>query len=386
MVAAEGEPYLTRDTELEHMKLAIREARRSEPEDERPHPHVGVVVVRGDEVLASACRGDKAPGEHAEYGALEKKLKAEKLAGCTVYTTLEPCTTRNHPKVPCVERLVQRRVARVVIGSLDPDQRITGKGVLRLRRAGIAVDLFPPDLMSEIEELNRDFIRDCESRATASMPAGVFEAGITAFYPSRDYYAIFRRDALTIDRYISTAEHTLVMVSINLMTGLPFNDLCACLQRKLHRPTEKFSATLSLLDPGRRDLMSVTAPILNKDAHELADSIRRSLRDLLHFKQTLDGEARSRLDIRVHPALPFGSAILLDHAHPNGRIQIETKPYKVGVQRSIAFEVARRSDSNILFDVLSTAYGMLLDDGHSVVDDDLAQGSERTVTETGRTA
>jgi len=240
--------------------------------------------------------------------------------------------------------------------------------------------------MGEIEELNRDFIRDCESRTTASMPAGVFEAGITAFYPSRDYYAVFRRDALTIDRYISTAEHSLVMVSINLMTGLPFNDLCACLQRKLGGPTEKFSATLSLLDPGRRDLMSVTAPILNKDAHELADSIRRSLRDLLHFKQTLDGEARSRLDIRLHPALPFGSAILLDHAHPNGRIQIETKPYKVGVQRSIAFEVTRRSDSNILFDVLSTAYGMLLDDGHSVVAEDLAQGSERTVTETGRTA
>lgn len=365
------------DSDLEHMKLAIREARRSEPEDDRPHPHVGVVVVRGDEVLATACRGDKTPGEHAEYGALEKKLKTETLAGCTVYTTLEPCTTRNHPKVPCVERLIQRRVRRVVIGALDPDQRITGKGILRLRRAGIAVDLFPPDLMGEVEELNRDFIRDCESRAMVSMPSGVVEAGITAFYPSRDYYAVYRRNAETIDRYISTAKHTLVMISINLMTGLPFNDLCACLKRKLGGPNEEFTATLSLLDPRQRDLMSVTAPILNNDANELADSIRRSLASLLEFRRSLQSEAQSRFDVRVHPALPFGSAILLDHAHPNGRIQIETKPYKVGVQKSIAFEVARRSESNVLFDVLSTAYATLLGDGESVVDAEPATWRER---------
>jgi len=120
---------MTKRGEIEHMKLAIREARRSRAEDDRPHPFVGVVVVRGNEVLASACRGDLAPGDHAEYTALENKLEADTLAGCTVYTTLEPCTTRNHPKIPCADRLVQRRVSRVVIGALDPDQRITGQGV-----------------------------------------------------------------------------------------------------------------------------------------------------------------------------------------------------------------------------------------------------------------
>lgn len=364
---------MTRDSELEHMRLAIREARRSRPEDDRPHPRVGVVVVREGEALASACRGDRAPGEHAEYGALEGKLASERLAGCTVYTTLEPCTTRNHPKVPCADRLIQRRVARVVIGALDPDQRITGKGVLRLRRAGIAVDLFPPDLMAEVEEINRDFIRDCETRATTSLPPGVAEAGITAFYPSRDYYALLRRDAATIERYISTAEHTVIMVSINLMTGLPFNDLCAGLARKLGGAGDLFSATLSLLDPRRPDLMSVVAPLLNRDPGELADSIRGSLRDLIRFKWTLPLEVQARLDIRVHPALPFGSAILLDHAYPNGRIQIETKPYRVGLQRSLAFEVTRRVDSSGLFDVLARAYRALLDDGQSVVDEDLPQ-------------
>lgn len=50
-------------------------------------------------------------------------------------------------------------MARVVIGMVDPDQRISGKGILELRKANIEVDLFPKDFMAEAEEINRDFIR-----------------------------------------------------------------------------------------------------------------------------------------------------------------------------------------------------------------------------------
>jgi len=351
------------------MRLAIREARRSRPEDDNPHPYVGVVVARGNEVLASACRGDLAPGDHAEYTVLEKKLGSDTLAGCTVYTTLEPCTTRNHPKVPCADRLIQRRVGRVVIGALDPDQRITGQGVLRLRRAGIAVDLFPPDLMAEAEELNRDFIKDCQVRRASESPPGLAEAGISAFYPSRDFYARFGREASTIDRYVSTAQHTVVMVSINLMTGLLFHDLCKCLKGKMGGPDSTFLATISLLDPGRPESVAALAPAFSTEPVDLAGSIRNSLRSLLRFKEALPEEVRRRLDIRVHPAHPSGSAILIDHAHPHGRIQVETKPYKVGLQRSFAFEVARRPQGNELFDTLAMAYETLVAEGHSVADD-----------------
>lgn len=150
-------------------RLAIEEARKSLPEDERVHPRVGVVVVRDGRVLATAHRGE-VPQCHAEYVALEKKLGDVALAGSTVYTTLEPCTSRNHPKVPCAIRLAERKVARVVIGMLDPDDRISGRGQRTLRKAGIATELFDHDLMTEIEELNRDFIRDkevTEHRVTA---------------------------------------------------------------------------------------------------------------------------------------------------------------------------------------------------------------------------
>ena len=140
-------------------QLAIEEARKSVDEaDGRSHPKVGAVVVREGKLLASAHRGE-IPGCHAEYVALERKLADTPLAGATVYTTLEPCTERNHPKVPCARRLAERKVKRVVIGTLDPDPRITGRGQLLLRDANIVTDRFPSDLMTKIEELNRDFIR-----------------------------------------------------------------------------------------------------------------------------------------------------------------------------------------------------------------------------------
>ena len=147
--------------ENEHklMERAIRLARRCSPEDGRPHPKVGVVVARDDQIVATAFRGERGRGDHAEFIALEKKLKRRILAGTTVYTTLEPCTTRNHPKISCVQRLIERRVRRVVVGMLDPNPTISGKGLLRLRDAGVTIDLFPPDLMATIEELNRDFRR-----------------------------------------------------------------------------------------------------------------------------------------------------------------------------------------------------------------------------------
>jgi len=151
--------------ELDHRKfarMAIDEARRSLSEpDGRSHPLVGALVVKNGQVLSVAHRGE-ATGNHAEFIALEKKLSDEVVAGATVYTTLEPCTTRNHPKVPCAIRLIERKVARVVIGMLDPDERITGKGQRKLRSAGIITELFPHDLMTEVEEMNREFTRHCE--------------------------------------------------------------------------------------------------------------------------------------------------------------------------------------------------------------------------------
>jgi pyrimidine deaminase RibD-like protein len=145
-------------TDIDFMKMAINEAKQCQGEDNRSHPKVGAIVVKDGEVT-TAFRGELGAGDHAEFTALEKKMGKQIIAGATVYTTLEPCTTRNHPKLPCVERLIERKVKRVVIGMLDPNPNICGRGLWRLREASIETDLFPHVLMAEIEELNRDFIR-----------------------------------------------------------------------------------------------------------------------------------------------------------------------------------------------------------------------------------
>jgi pyrimidine deaminase RibD-like protein/NTP pyrophosphatase (non-canonical NTP hydrolase) len=193
-------------TDRDFMRMAIDEARKCKGEDERSHPKVGAVVVKDGLVLAVAYRGELADGEHAEFTALEKKLSADALANSTVYTTLEPCTSRNHPKVPCAERLIERKVARVVIGTLDPNPEISGKGQRRLREANIATELFPADLMAEIEELNREFTRyqKRQDETPSASPASISQ---NASRSLDDWYRVsnriywnqnFQRDASAI--------------------------------------------------------------------------------------------------------------------------------------------------------------------------------------------
>jgi len=148
-------------------QMAIEEGLKSVSENDRPHPKVGAIVVKGGRVLSKAHRGES-PKSHAEYIALDVKLSDDLVAGATVYTTLEPCTTRMHPKIPCAQRLVDRKVARVVIGMLDPNPEIRGLGEQLLSEAGIETQLFQRDLKDQVEEMNREFIRVQKQRQPLS--------------------------------------------------------------------------------------------------------------------------------------------------------------------------------------------------------------------------
>ena len=141
------------------MRLAVDLGKQSIGEQrDNPPPQVGAVVVKDGLKLGGSFRGQIKAGDHAEYCLLEKLLPAEDLSGATVYTTLEPCSRRNHPKVPCAQRLVERGVAEVVIGIYDPNPKIYREGWRILRDGGVRLRDFPPELRAEIRADNHLFL------------------------------------------------------------------------------------------------------------------------------------------------------------------------------------------------------------------------------------
>lgn len=102
-----------------------------------PNPWVGALVVRDGIVVAAGHT--QAPGEsHAEVEALRHAGDAAR--GATMVVTLEPCCHVGRTG-PCVEALVDAGITRVVVGSLDPDPRVAGRGVAALRDAGLDVQV-----------------------------------------------------------------------------------------------------------------------------------------------------------------------------------------------------------------------------------------------------
>jgi diaminohydroxyphosphoribosylaminopyrimidine deaminase/5-amino-6-(5-phosphoribosylamino)uracil reductase len=103
----------------------------------RPNPVVGAVIVRGGRIVAEGYHR-RAGEAHAEVNALA--ALAGSARGTTMYVTLEPCC--HHGRTgPCTEAIVAARPARVVVGCRDPNPIVDGRGLARLGRAGVRVEV-----------------------------------------------------------------------------------------------------------------------------------------------------------------------------------------------------------------------------------------------------
>lgn len=102
-----------------------------------PNPLVGSVVIHNNTIIGEGWH-HKAGEPHAEVNAIRSVKIQEMLAASTLYVNLEPCS--HHGKTPpCADLIINSGIKKVVIGTTDPDPRVSGKGIERLRAAGCEV-------------------------------------------------------------------------------------------------------------------------------------------------------------------------------------------------------------------------------------------------------
>lgn len=153
-----------------YLKMALAEAKKGRYTTS-PNPAVGCVIVRNNKILGMGfhhCAGQP----HAEVMAL--RAASFDVEGATCYVTLEPCS--HHGRTPpCAQALIDARVKKVVIGSTDPDPRVSGKGIRMLLDANIQVVVATGKLNKECIKLNRAFFKSI----TTGRPFTILKYGMS---------------------------------------------------------------------------------------------------------------------------------------------------------------------------------------------------------------
>lgn len=143
------------DTRFMRRAIELAQARMGQT---WPNPPVGCVIVKDGEIVAEAAT---APGgrPHAEEQAAP--AAGDQAQGATAYVTLEPCGARSSGRRSCSQFLAEAGVARVVVAALDPSPFASGRGVERLKKAGLEVE--SGLLAEEAAELYRGYLHRVET-------------------------------------------------------------------------------------------------------------------------------------------------------------------------------------------------------------------------------
>jgi diaminohydroxyphosphoribosylaminopyrimidine deaminase/5-amino-6-(5-phosphoribosylamino)uracil reductase len=138
-----NEKYMNRSVELAKMGAG----------SVSPNPMVGCTIVYNDEIIGEGYH-QKYGEAHAEVNAINSVANTKLLAESTLYVTLEPCAHFGLTP-PCADLIVQNQISKVVIGTIDPFAKVAGKGIEKLKKAGIEVEVGV--LEKECRELNKRF-------------------------------------------------------------------------------------------------------------------------------------------------------------------------------------------------------------------------------------
>jgi diaminohydroxyphosphoribosylaminopyrimidine deaminase / 5-amino-6-(5-phosphoribosylamino)uracil reductase len=147
---------MPKNFDSKYMSLALRLAQRAEGITS-PNPLVGAAVVNSGKILGKGYHR-KAGFPHAEIEAfLDAERKGHNLKGSTLYVTLEPCSHTGKKTPPCVDAVIERGISKVVVGTLDLNPKVSGKGVKILREKGIEVKVGV--LEDRCKEINEAFFK-----------------------------------------------------------------------------------------------------------------------------------------------------------------------------------------------------------------------------------
>ena len=126
-----------------------------------PNPYVGCMFVIQDKVISIGVhKGSGSP--HAEIEAFKKLPLCYDPSKIVIYVNLEPCCHFNKRTPPCAQFLIKQGFRNVVIGSLDPNPNVSGKGVKLLKESGVSVT--HGVLQKECEEVNKIFFKNMRSK------------------------------------------------------------------------------------------------------------------------------------------------------------------------------------------------------------------------------
>lgn len=118
-----------------------------------PNPMVGCVIVYDDEIIGEGCH-EQYGQAHAEVNAINSVKDKELLKKSTLYVNLEPCSHFGKTP-PCADLIIENKIPYVVIGSIDTNSLVSGKGIEKLTKAGIDVKIGV--LEAECKSLNKRF-------------------------------------------------------------------------------------------------------------------------------------------------------------------------------------------------------------------------------------